>query len=301
MPKKLSPNIKRLISQSLIKQQHQREQEIKKAQEQEKENLEKKKHLKKTNDNIRKRNAKCKAKLKGKLHKKAWGVDQRQFDNSQDCKKLRAKIRTERQKTQKKGRARIGLEAYKGLKAKKNASQIIIETKTGKEHDPDVLKYMKLKKKQNKIVHMTEVLEGMLKDNEREKALYDLFCKTKKKPSKRKHDVEGLEYIDEALKLKRDKLKKKQDSYKAQRMSLNDAVLIIQRWWRRTRPINIELKTPDDDIEEEKIEEFADSFPVAIPKSGIVKQIKKMFEDRKDPLPHSENCLLYTSPSPRDS
>lgn len=206
-----SPSVKKLITQTLSKLNQEKEENARNQIEKSKQNEERKRAFRQTNEDIRKRNAgRLRENTQQFAHKTAWGVDQRQFDHLQLTEKLnqiqelRSKVRTERRRVQLEGRARIGMELYKTPKCRKRSPEPLAVCRPSKRPKHSLIRYMQLKKQQTKIKRVTEKLAEMLKENEREKALYQLDLKQKslgkRKKLKRKDSQQFLPFDkDEVL------------------------------------------------------------------------------------------------------
>ena len=188
-PWQSSAKIKQLIHSTLNKLQQQKHSLLQQARDKKEKEEAHKKKLQQTNESIRKRNAK--RRRDRRPPKAAWGVDHRQLDEFKrreaEREAMRAKVRSEREKSLKEGRARVGLNAYKPAKVKKSlcASQMI--EKPVREANLEVIKYMRIRKQQSKVAKATEQLSEILKQTERERALYKLHCRSKQclKPTKK--------------------------------------------------------------------------------------------------------------------
>ncbi|CAG9317365.1 unnamed protein product [Blepharisma stoltei] len=215
---KPAPNgkIKKIIYETLAKNQLEKSINIKKEEETKKKEEEKKTKLKKTNEAIRKQNFK-KAPKEKKLHKMAWGADQTKFENKEYVKnpeeaELREKKKAERERSLNERRANIGLDLYPNIKPRRKSPKIEAD-KIKEPHwspDPNVQKYMQLKKKEIKIAELQTRLEELVKEKERERALEmvekqrkSAFKKTKKKKKKKEGNSRINELSSSNLKTKK--------------------------------------------------------------------------------------------------
>ncbi|CAG9321417.1 unnamed protein product [Blepharisma stoltei] len=186
--------LKKLICQTLIKTQQDKFLLQQKEIEEKKSIEDRKEKLKETNNIIREKNAKI-TKKTGQLHKAAWGVDQRQFEdrdfasrNSNLDAELRERKRAEHQKMLEEGRARIGLDLYPKFKTKRRKLSSDLDKPTEKRRSPDpkVQLWMKLKKKQKRNSLIQEKFKEILQERDRQKALEELIKKQKEDAQKAK-------------------------------------------------------------------------------------------------------------------
>lgn len=185
-PKKSQPSssIKRLISQSIVKHQHNKEENTQQEQEKMKEQETKKKSLKDNNEAIRRRNAHSAKAKSEELHKTPWGLDQRllspagQVEKLNNIKEIRSK-KTPREKLHQAGRLGIGLDLFRTLKVPKHKPEPEAVRKVPKDPDPHIREYIKIKKQKKTEDRKVEILEEIVKQAEREKALIQLDKKQK--------------------------------------------------------------------------------------------------------------------------
>ncbi|CAG9328144.1 unnamed protein product [Blepharisma stoltei] len=194
--KPASGKIKKIINETLTKNHLEKSLNIKKEEEIKKKEEEKKNKLKKANEAIRKQNAKKITKEK-KLHKLAWGVDQSKFENKEYERnaeeiELKEKKRAERERSLNERRAHIGLDLYPNIRPRRKSPKIEKPKETHWSPDPNIQKYMKLKRKEVKIAELQSRLEELVKEKERERALEMIdkqrksaVKKTKKKKKKK--------------------------------------------------------------------------------------------------------------------
>lgn len=140
-----------------------------------------KEKLEKVNKKIREHNAKSRKKARKEKNCKKENSSSREND------KIRAKIRAEREISRQAGRKAIGLEHFSHLKVKKHTPDKIDKSKgKSKSPDPSVKKFIKQKKKTQKLYEIQKNLEETLKERDRLNALEKLDRKTRRKKSKKR-------------------------------------------------------------------------------------------------------------------
>lgn len=180
--KEKSPKVKNFTKNTLSKLQQSKELQEKLSTEHQGDKEREKKTIADANEHIKKRNKNLYKSGKNSpvLHQTPWGVDQKQYDRSvqitknQEYCELRKKVKSERERALKQGRARIGMEFYKNVKAKVHTLDAHEKIKNIKESDPEILKYMQIKQKELTLKQTAMQMEEFIRENERGNALYNL-------------------------------------------------------------------------------------------------------------------------------
>ena len=199
-PEKLkSYSIKHILTDSLYKLHQDKHEVTKKETEEKLKQDTQREKLKATNDKIRKKNSKTKKPLEFK-HPKPWGSHCKETSDpkSSDNEELRSKVRSEREIVKKEGRRAIGLELYSNVRVKPKSKNKSEEKSSKKSRDPDpeIVSYIKQKKKSRRVATLQNKLEETLKEQDRLLALERLEKtqhkrQTKKHKKKRREKKEG--------------------------------------------------------------------------------------------------------------
>ena len=144
-----------------------------------------KEKLEKVNKKIREKNAKSTKRARKDREKTI--KKEETHSSSRENDKLRAKIRAEREVSRQAGSKAIGLEYFSNIKPKKH-SPIKPEKPKHKSKNPDpaLKKYIKTKKKAQKLAELQKNLEFTLKERDRLSTLEKLDKKTRRKSSKKR-------------------------------------------------------------------------------------------------------------------
>lgn len=199
---KKAPIVKSLLTESLSRILQEKQEIMKKETQDKLKSETKKEKLKHTNEQIRRKNAGYKKSCDIK-HPKPWGVDQRSYKESADGKfsdtcemKVKNKNEKEGHRSEREGVKRergknLGSELVSVVRAKvKKCNKSEDKPKTKRSPDPNIISYMKQKKKSKKVTELQNKLEETIRERERVQALIKLEKMHKKpliKKKKKKH------------------------------------------------------------------------------------------------------------------